>query len=225
MHRIIQLKTADRLLIDQFSGYNIVSTTTLNPNKKRLVIIFALFLIPLLIAAIWYILLPDDYKPGKTTNNGNLIQPIYPVQAFEQQTKGGASFSGKDLEKKWTLVHLINGNCDEACSKWLYHTRQIRIALAEDMDRVNRLAVVDTAQAATGNAKMWESHPDMQVIVGGEGGLGKQIRTHTAEQKYPENSVFLIDPLGNLMMQFPPDLDPKKLMKDLEKLLKLSRIG
>ncbi len=198
--------------------------STLNPNKRRLLIVFALFLIPLAAAATWYLLLPAGYKPGSTTNNGNLIQPIYPVQAFEQTTKDGTRFGGKDLEKKWTLVHLIDGQCAEACSKWLYHTRQIRIALAEDMERVNRLAIVDSAQIAAENSKMWASHPDMQVIISAAGGLGTQISS-TVEQAYPRNSVFLIDPLGNLMMHFPPDLEPKKLMKDLEKLLRLSRIG
>ena len=198
----------------------------LNPNKKRLLIIFALFFVPLAIAAIWYTLLPANYRPGSTTNNGNLIQPIYPVQAFSQKTKDGADYSGKDLETKWTLVHLVNDTCDEACSKWLYNTRQIRIALAEDMERVNRLTVVDSIKVATQNNKMWESHPDMKVIIDDEKGtLGPQIRSTADAQPYPENSVFLIDPLGNLMMHFPPNLEPKKLMKDLEKLLKLSRIG
>ena len=196
----------------------------MNPNKKRLLIVFALFLVPLAIAAAWYTLLPANYQPSSTTNNGNLIQPIYPVQSFEQPTKEGKKFGGKDLEKKWTLVHLVNGTCDEACSKWLYHTRQVRIALAEDMERVNRLTVVDSTESAAENEKMWTSHPDMQVIISAKGGLSEQIGM-TSTQPYPKHSIFLIDPLGNLMMQFPPDLDPKKLMKDLEKLLRLSRIG
>ena len=196
----------------------------MNPNKKRLLIVFALFLVPLAIAAIWYKLLPEDYRPGSSTNNGNLIQPIYPVQPFKQKTKGGDLYSGKDLEKKWTLVHLVNGTCNEACSKWLYNTRQIRIALAKDMDRVKRLTVVDSIQSAKDNAKMWESHPTMEVIVDSEGGLREQIDS-TAKHAYPPHSIFLIDPLGNLMMHFPPDIEPKKLMKDLKKLLKLSRIG
>ncbi|MEZ5537879.1 MAG: hypothetical protein R3F02_19930 [Thiolinea sp.] len=197
----------------------------LDANQKKLLTIFGLFFVPLAIAALWYLLLPNGYKPGSMTNNGNLIDPIYPVQVFAQKTKNGENYSGKDLEKKWTLVHLINGSCDETCSKWLYNTRQIRIALAEDMDRVNRLSIVDSAEAANENQKMWESHPDMQVIISTPGGLDDQIRQHTAAQAYPENSVFLIDPLGNLMMQFPPDIDPKLLMKDLEKLLRLSHIG
>lgn len=198
---------------------------TMDANKKKLLTIFGLFLVPLALAATWYLVLPDNYRPSSMTNNGNLIDPIYPMQAFEQPTKDGEIFTGKNLEKKWTLVHLIAGNCNEACSKWLYNTRQLRIALAEDMERVNRLSIVDSSAAVTANQKMWDSHPDMQVVVSNKGGVAEQIRQHTAKEAYPENSVFLIDPLGNLMMQFPPDINPKLLMKDLEKLLKLSHIG
>jgi len=198
---------------------------TMDANQKKLVTIFGLFFIPLAIAATWYLVLPENYRPGSMTNNGNLLDPIYPMQAFEQQTKDGEKFTGKNLEKKWTLVHLIKGNCDEACSKWLYNTRQVRIALAEDMERVTRLSIVDNAESVKTDQPMWDSHPDMEVVVTAQGGVAQQILQRTAKDAYPENSIYLIDPLGNLMMHFPPDIDPKLLMKDLEKLLKLSHIG
>jgi len=37
--------------------------------------------------------------------------------------------------------------------------------------------------------------------------------------------IYMIDPLGNLMMRFPKDADPNKIKKDLYKLLKASAIG
>ncbi len=40
-----------------------------------------------------------------------------------------------------------------------------------------------------------------------------------------EDSLFLVDPLGNLMMRFPKEPDPKKMSSDLKKLLKYSHIG
>ncbi|MNT11768.1 hypothetical protein D3C72_1466670 [compost metagenome] len=43
--------------------------------------------------------------------------------------------------------------------------------------------------------------------------------------KRAEDTLFLVDPLGNLMMRFPQDPDPKKMSGDLKKLLKVSRIG
>ncbi|MEZ5476160.1 MAG: SCO family protein [Thiolinea sp.] len=198
---------------------------SMNAAQKKLLIILALFFVPLAIAMVWYSLLPANYQPDSTTNNGNLVLPVYPLQAFEQTDKDGQPYTLKNLEMKWTLVHLIGDNCDEACSKQLYNTRQIRIALAEDIERVNRLALVSSEQVAADNERMWASHPDLAVVIDASGGVAEQIRSHTAAQAYPAHSIFLIDPLGNLMMQFSPDLDPKLLMKDLEKLLKLSHIG
>jgi hypothetical protein len=40
-----------------------------------------------------------------------------------------------------------------------------------------------------------------------------------------ENHLYLIDPLGHLMMRFPKDPDPSKVKKDLSKLLRASAIG
>jgi len=37
--------------------------------------------------------------------------------------------------------------------------------------------------------------------------------------------IYLVDPLGNLMMRYPRDPDPAKLLKDLQRLLRYSRIG
>jgi hypothetical protein len=37
--------------------------------------------------------------------------------------------------------------------------------------------------------------------------------------------IYLVDPLGNLMMRFPRDPDPSKMIKDLQRLLRYSRFG
>jgi hypothetical protein len=36
---------------------------------------------------------------------------------------------------------------------------------------------------------------------------------------------FLMDPLGNLVMYFDPEIDPRDMVADIKHLLKLSRIG
>ena len=37
--------------------------------------------------------------------------------------------------------------------------------------------------------------------------------------------IYLVDPLGNLMMRFPIDADPSKTKRDLAKLLRASSVG
>ncbi|HPE60492.1 MAG TPA: hypothetical protein PLB10_09145 [Thiolinea sp.] len=197
----------------------------LTPSQKRLLLILAMFFIPLGISMAWYYSLPADYKPGSSTNNGTLISPVYTLQDFSQPQLKGPAFAARDMERIWTIVHLLDGACDEACSKRLYDTRQLRIALAEDMDRVQRVLVAATPQVAEQNARMWESHPDLHVLIGSSGGLGEQVRATATRNHYPPGSIYLVDPLGNLMMQFGPAIPAKQVMKDIEKLLRLSHIG
>jgi hypothetical protein len=40
-----------------------------------------------------------------------------------------------------------------------------------------------------------------------------------------EHSLYVVDPLGNLVMRYDAREDPKGLLTDLKKLLKLSHIG
>ena len=37
--------------------------------------------------------------------------------------------------------------------------------------------------------------------------------------------IYLVDPLGNVVLRYPKDADPSRMKKDLERLLKVSRIG
>ena len=192
-------------------------------SRKRLIIIVAMFFVPLILATVWFTQLPDGYRPSSTTNNGVFVDPIYRIQNFEQDTIKAKPLTGKALETVWTLVHLVDGECDAACSQALYDTRQIRIALGKDIDRVKRVAVISAGPQSAANQKMWASHPDMTFAIAAPGGLGAQLKAHGQGQS--KDDTYLIDPLGNLMMRFPADLSPKLMMKDLHKLLKLSTIG
>ncbi len=194
-------------------------------NRKKFVVIVALFLLPLLVSFAVYKNLPEGYKPNKMSNHGALLDPIHTLKPFNQLTITGESYGNKEVEKVWTLVHLINGACDEQCSKMLYHSRQTRILLNKNIDRVKRVAVLLNTEQNSTTDKMWQSHPDLTVLLGMEGGLGSQVKSAVSDVQSRPFSVFLVDPLGNLMMEFPQDLDPKLMLKDLKKLLKLSHIG
>ena len=72
------------------------------------------------------------------------------------------------------------------------------------------------------------SNPGQRVIV--EPGLDKYLLLRKFEigngdLPIEAQRLYIIDPLGNLMMSYPPDINPRGIMKDLKKLLKFSRIG
>jgi hypothetical protein len=196
-------------------------------NKRKLVTIIAWFFIPLAIAITSYKLLPEDYRPTSMTNNGELLDPVFNLTEFSYQTTDGKTFNNKDIEKVWTILQFIENECDAACSESLYNTRQMRISFGKDIDRIDRVAVVSGTVEGESNQKMWASHPDLTVLIGtGAGnGMGQQIKDHVPEFNRSSNDIYLLDPLGNVVMRFPASLEVKFMKKDIKKLLKLSHIG
>ena len=189
-------------------------------GRRLLVFVFAVFFVPLAGAWLWFANI-DTWQPDGGTNNGDLIAPVWPLKAPRLQTVEGESLGGAALERKWVLVHVVGDSCDERCERNLYHTRQVRIALGKDISRVRRLLLVAAPDAlAPATAR---EHPDLIVAFGDD--LVSQIRSATAGMPAQADAIYLVDPLLNLMMRFSPDLDPRLVIKDLKKLLKVSRIG
>lgn len=198
---------------------------TVQNNRKKLLIIFGFFLVPLLVAIVWYKFLPAQFRPVKTTNQGDILEQVFTLTPFTHQTFDGQAFTNVEIEKVWTLVHFVNGECDEACSRSLYKTRQLRLTLGNDIARVNRIAIYKSQGDGASNEKMWLSHPNLKVLLATNSGIAEQIVGRISKVNHQQNSVYLIDPLGNVMMHFSQDLLPKQIQKDLKKLLKLSHIG
>lgn len=197
---------------------------TATPETRRigrwtLIGLFALFFAPLLLAMAWYAFAPGYTPPS--TPNGALIDPARPLEPFRLQSGDGGTLTLDGLRGRWHLVHFVPERCDEACRERLYETRQVRDALGEDRSRVRRLIVAGGGRSTPGLAGVLDEHPRLVVMRGdGRGDFGRQFPAERGN-----DTVFLVDPLGNLMMRFPPGLPPGDMLDDLEKLLKLSRIG
>lgn len=195
------------------------ATTDARKGRRTLIGLFALFLAPLLFAMAWYALVPGYTPPS--TPNGTLIDPAQPLEPFRLESEAGDTLSLEGLRGQWHLVQFLPDRCDAACRERLYETRQVRDALGEDRSRVRRLVVAGAGRTTPGLADVLEEHPRLLVMQGdGRGEFGRQFPAERSA-----DTVFLVDPHGNLMMRFAPGLPPTEMLEDLEKLLKLSRIG
>ena len=115
------------------------------------------------------------------------------------------------LRGKWVLVSFDAAACDAYCERKLYFMRQARRAQGKEMERVERLWILTDGGA-----------PRADLVI--EGTRWASLRP----EGFPGNvrdHVYVVDPLGNLMMRFPRDPDPSLIIKDLKRLLKLSRVG
>ena len=167
--------------------------------RAKLLFIFFACAAPFVLAwAAWYF----GWVPGAAGNYGELIAP---------RTVSGAPLPA--LRGKWVMVTFDGAACDAYCEKKLYYMRQVRRAQGKDQGRVERLWVITDAGSP---------RPELLAAIEGT------HRSRGSPGEFPGERVqhiYLVDPLGNLMMRFPRDPDPSKMLKDLQRLLKYSRIG
>lgn len=183
-------------------------------GRRKFLAIAAVFFGPLVLAA-WYYWQGDDIASLGQTNHGALLTPI-----LNLEDAAPASTLHELRDRSWLLVYANRGPCDQPCRDALHTIRQLRLMLGPDMGRVRRLFLHgDTA-------------PDTVFLAAEHEGLmtlaDSRISRLLADKKpasLPAGGYYLIDPNANLVMYFPPDIDPRDAVDDIEHLLQLSRIG
>jgi cytochrome oxidase Cu insertion factor (SCO1/SenC/PrrC family) len=196
------------------------SSSAIRHSRLKLVAIISMFLGPLLAAFIWYYGFEAKFAPTGQGNHAPLISPVVTIGNFKNPLHGGGSVNQDTLKRKWTVVHLIGDSCAEPCETFLYHTRQTRLALGKDASRVQRFLIVADPIMAD---RFASEHSDAFLLQGSQSLENKLKENFQQSRGY--NDAILIDPLGNAMMRIPPDMNPRLLLKDFKKLLKLSHIG
>jgi cytochrome oxidase Cu insertion factor (SCO1/SenC/PrrC family) len=190
-----------------------------NRGRRTLLGLAALFLVPLGVAfALYY---GSDWRPGRRTNHGELIVPARPLPAVSLRGADGAVLPPRLFHGKWSLVYLGSGRCPQACRQALYTMRQTRLELNQEMGRVQRVFL------ATGEccerALLATEYPGLITVDAADESAASVLREFPPAGPAPE--LFVVDPLGNLMLRFDLGLDQKGLLQDLKKLLTLSQIG
>jgi hypothetical protein len=131
------------------------------------------------------------------------------------------------LRGKWTIAYVGDGACDERCRQALYLSRQSRIALNKDIDRVQRVFLA--TGACCDRAFLAAEHPDLTLVtLGDDPGSQELLASIPVLDGVPverAGRLYLIDPLGNLVLSYSSAAPDKALLTDVRKLLRLSHIG
>jgi cytochrome oxidase Cu insertion factor (SCO1/SenC/PrrC family) len=190
-------------------------------RQGRLLIVLAvLFFAPLGLS--FYLYYGRDWHPGGRVNAGALIDPAKPLPALALPLSSGGMTDPQFLKGKWTFLHVQQGRCGDDCQRQLYDTRQVRTALDRDMDRVQRVFIGD-ADCCDMQA-LHAMHPDLIAIRSSPADDAWLALLPRAAGDKSER-IYLIDPLGNLMMFYAAGAKPKGMLEDMKRLLGLSHIG
>ena len=186
------------------------------PIKSRwtLWLIIALCVAPVIASYIAYYVAP----PAGHTNYGELLNaPPMPDTAL--RLNDGKPFAFSALRGKWVLLAVDSAQCNEACQRKLFALRQLRLAQGKEMDRIERAWLISDAAAVA--PKLLEEYRGTWLIRVGAGDILKSLPAPRPVTDY----IYVLDPLGNVVMRYGSDADPTRIIKDLTRLLKTSRIG
>ncbi|UCD69123.1 MAG: hypothetical protein JSW48_03250 [Betaproteobacteria bacterium] len=174
-------------------------------------LILAICVLPIAASTVLYFL----WTPTRFVNHGELLEPVPLAQVSLSRADGG-EFGFSELRGQWAFVSVDDAACDENCLRKLYLMRQIRLTQGKDSDRIDRVWLVhDGKQPASHTLR---DYPGMRTIL---------LSPQQSLSLFPADSgredyIYLIDPIGNLMMRFPLEVDPSRLKKDVAKLLRVS---
>jgi cytochrome oxidase Cu insertion factor (SCO1/SenC/PrrC family) len=181
--------------------------------RAKLLLIAAGFLAPIAASIATYVFL----RPEPTANYGELLLPPAQATSHGFTRADGTPFRFAELRERWVLVASDSGACAPACEAKMLLMRQARLALGRDASRVARVIVVDDDAAPRGAA--FEPSADLVVAI-------RPAATVLAPGAGNDRGhIYLVDPRGNVMMRWPADADFRRMLKDLQTLLKASQIG
>lgn len=193
-------------------------------NKSKATGRWKLFLVVLICASpmIASYLTYFVIKPQSRTNYGELIDP----RSHPMPSLGSTSLDGKPTELdaykgKWIMLQADGGECAEKCRTKLFQQRQLRLTTGKEMERIERVWLVTDDKPV--DTTLLREYDGTRVLRADPAKLRQWLPVE--EGAGIADHVYMIDPLGNLMMRFPKNPDPNKMKKDISKLLRASSIG
>ncbi len=181
-------------------------------NRIKFLLLALVMLSPVIASYFFYVL---EIRPEGTVNYGELLE-VKPLKGQALNIENNTIFRARNTHGKWSLITIDSGQCDEYCQKKLYQMRQVRLVQNTEQDRVERIWLIDDHYV-----------PDQDIKNEYEGTVLLSAKDSDLLKEFPavlsqHDHIYVVDPMGNLMMRFPKDANPTKISKDVKHLLKLS---
>lgn len=171
--------------------------------KKVLAAITLLFILPFALAYLFYH--HQQWLPHHKVNHGTLITPTQKIAVFALKPTA--------TDHHWLLIHIHRGDCDLSCQKRLYNMHQIQLALGKDQNRLANVLLTPADQLLEDRLQQWVSTNGI-----------RRWQTR-AELLGHAQAWYIVDPLGNLVLSYPADVNPEFILDDLKYLMNISSIG
>ena len=182
--------------------------------RSKFLLLVGIFVVPVVAAYLAFF----GWRPAGHTNYGDLLT-VTSLQQTAGSAHDGSPLDLESLRGKWLMVYVGPASCDAGCVRQLYLMRQIRLTQGKAQSRIERLWVLTEPGAA--DPALLQDYPGLHVWRPADAAFVEQFPAGDGRAGH----IYLVDPLGNLMLRFPAEPDFLLIKKDLKLLLKASQIG
>ncbi len=184
-------------------------------SRRTLLVVAAVCIAPFVASWALYFF----WQPSGRINYGDLVEGVtVPVGALAPH-RNGKPFDFAQLRGRWVFVTVDSGACDDYCQKKLWKMRQVRLTQGKYLERIERVWLLNDTQSVA--AAVLKEYDGMRIA----GAQGNAVLKAFSYRDVQRDHIYLVDPLGNVVLRYPKDADPSRMKKDLERLLRVSRIG
>ena len=199
-------------------GDQIASDNQRRKGRIIFVLMAIFFVVPVFVVVMMY---KFDWKPT-SQSYGELILPPRLIEQIETLKDSEDKAVPKFWSDKWNMVYVTD-SCEQACKEKLHTMRQLHASLYKDISRTQRVLITNVQDVS----KIKADYPDLVVInrpVDDIEKLSNQFNLGNESAKY-SNRLYLVDPLGHIMMSYQVTVPAADIRKDLVRLLKYSWAG
>ncbi|MCZ6640345.1 MAG: hypothetical protein O7F71_02105 [Gammaproteobacteria bacterium] len=196
---------------------NTQRSTTQKRSRVTLLLILAVFVLPLALAWI-FAKGPLEWRPVETVNNGVLVAPPLLLESFGVMDDSGEAPPVGSIASDWFLVVLRGPACGEQCAHWLEVAERIQLAVGRDMPRVTVVLLGPVGDTPT-PLLVKESQQSWQLPPGGK--LVSELGRATGEPP-PDARLLIVNHQGRVVLAYPTTEDGRGVLDDLKRLLKAS---
>ncbi|MDT8319422.1 MAG: hypothetical protein RQ826_02725 [Xanthomonadales bacterium] len=196
--------------------------------RIALLIIFGIFVLPLLLAWLMYSGV-INFEPVSTRNLGQLVRPPVPT-TWESMEFAGVETTGStpatELAEHWVVLYALPESCAEQCLQTVVDLRQVHRALGRHQTRIRLALLLPAALSGTSSQSLMKIYEQLHLLRNPSGDFRVALSKATEATGTPNGSpatVYLVDPQGNVMMRYPKNSDPNDLKIDLQRLMTWSK--
>lgn len=197
-------------------------------NRVLLLLLLASFVIPFIVGDLAY---KRGWYQGGQTNKGLLLDPPAALATLKAVDAAGRPLLADFAKEHWWMLYVLPADCTAACHNRLFQMRQSLLALGREAERVRPLLVLTAAPAAATEALLQKEFAGFTRLQASAAEVDAAL-AKAAPAASQAGLLYLMDPMGWIMLAYPPEADEKTsiikaedTLDDLRKLLKNSRIG